>query len=237
MALERKWDAVAPQAFIADGTPQGFITLADTQGFRTKQVAYLKSTSNPVAIPVQVKRVLSPTVLVVGAVDNKIASWTPFDVSAYTVASGAVIGAEEQNKNAIPRDDHYSSIYESDPVVADRTLSVDQYGRPYTPSNTLPVNIIPASGIPFSLGILALPTLVQQLVASLTFDQVTSSTVGNEETLSFSLQSNPITDITLTKTPDGWVLNIGSANESVLLLENGGYFELEDGSGAILLES
>lgn len=237
MALERKWDTVSPQAFIADGTPQGFITLADTQGFRTKQVAYLKSTSNPIAVPVQIKRVLSPTVLVVGAVDNKIASWTPFDVSAYTVASGAVIGAEEQNKNAIPRDDHYSAIYESDPVVADRVISVDQYGRPYTPANTLPVNIIPASGIPFTLGILALPELVKQMVDGLTFDEVTSSTVGNEETLNFSLLNNPVSSLTLTKTPNGWILNISETAGGTLLLEDGDFYELEDGSGSILLEA
>lgn len=142
MALERKWNTVPPQAFAANGTPQGFITLADTRGFRTKQVAYLKSSTLPTAIPVQVKRVLSPTVLVVGRVDNKIASWQPLDISTYTVLSGAVIGAEEQNKNAVPTDDHYSAIYEGDPVVADRVIEVDQYGDFYDADNPMPVSVV-----------------------------------------------------------------------------------------------
>ncbi len=121
-------NAVQPRLFTSNGSPHGAIIVADTAGFRTKQVAYLLKTATP-PLPVQVKRVLSPTMLIVGLVDNKIASWTPLDVSAYTVASGASIGAEEQNKNNIPGDDHYRAIYESDPVVADRAILVDKYGQ------------------------------------------------------------------------------------------------------------
>lgn len=139
MATERKWDAVPPRAFIASGTAQGVITLADTAGFKTKQVAYLSSSTIPAPLAVQVKRVLSPTKLIVGAVDNKIASWKPLDISAYTVVTGAVIGAEEQNKNNVPTDDHYSAVYESDPTVADRVVFVDKYGNFYDDTNPLPI--------------------------------------------------------------------------------------------------
>lgn len=139
MAFERKWDVVPPQTFASDGTAQGIVTLIDTAGFKVKQVAYIRSNTLPTAIQVQIKRVISSTMLIVGKVDNKIASWTPFDLSAYTAASGAVIGAESQDKNNIPGDDHYAAIYESDPTVADRVIPVDQYGNLISQNNPLPV--------------------------------------------------------------------------------------------------
>lgn len=136
--LEGKWDAVAPQSFTADGSSTGQIQVADTAGFRIKQVAYLKDNSNN-TLPVQIKRVLSPTLLIVGQVDNKIASWLPLDISAWTVAIGSRIGAEQQNKANIPTDDHYRAIYESDPVVADRVVQVDKYGNYYDDNNPMPI--------------------------------------------------------------------------------------------------
>lgn len=144
MALEGKMSAVTPQPFTADGTPQGVITVANTAGFRTKQVAYIinntfasPTTGKPLAV--QVKRVLSPTKLIVGLIDQKIASWMPLDISAYLVADGAAIGAEEQNKNNIPWEDHYRAVYESDPVVADRVVFVDKYGNFYDNNNPMPI--------------------------------------------------------------------------------------------------
>ena len=139
MALEKKWNAVAPQAFTIDGNNLGIVTVADTAGFKTKQAAYLRSNTSPDKA-VQIKRVLSPTKLVVGLIDQKIASWVPLDISAYTVASGAVIGAEEQDKIANPPDgDHYKAIYEADPIVADRVIWVDKYGQFYDADNPLPI--------------------------------------------------------------------------------------------------
>lgn len=139
MALEKKWNAVPPQALTVDGNTFGYAVVADTAGFKTKQAAYLKNSANQ-TLAVQVKRVLSSTTLIVGAIDQKIASWTPLDISAWTIASGAVIGAEEQDKIANPTDgDHYKAIYESDPIVADRVISVDKYGQFYDKNNPVPV--------------------------------------------------------------------------------------------------
>lgn len=139
MALERKWNTVSPQLFILDASATGLITLADTIGFKVKQVAYIRSNTLPAPLAVQVKRVISRTMLIVGPVDQKIATWLPLNLSAYTVASGAVIGAEEQKKNDIPEGDHYSAIYEADPTVADRVIGVDPYGDFYTHKNPFPV--------------------------------------------------------------------------------------------------
>lgn len=135
--LEGKLDAVAPQSFTLDGTTDGLVTIGDTAGFRVKQVAYLKNNTSSLAV--QVKRVLSVTQLIVGYVDQKIATWPKLDISVYTVASGAQIGAESQDKSNIPRDDHYRTVYESDPVLADRMVFVDKYGRYYDYNNPFPI--------------------------------------------------------------------------------------------------
>lgn len=141
MAFERKWAAVPPQLFTADGTAFGLITIADTAGFKVKQSAYLSNTANA-KLAIQVKRVLSSTQLIVAIIDNaKMSNWLPLNIVAWTVTSGASISAEEQDKNNIPEVDHYKAIYEADPTVADRVVNVDEYGGFYGSANPLPVSI------------------------------------------------------------------------------------------------
>jgi hypothetical protein len=137
MAFERKWAAVPPQAFTANGNQFGFLTVADVAGFKVKQSAYLVNTAGA-TLAVQIKKIISPTTIVVGLIDNKLSSWIPLDISSWTVASGAAIGAEEQDKNNIPEVDHYKAVYEADPTVADRVVLVDQYGNIYSDANPLP---------------------------------------------------------------------------------------------------
>lgn len=101
MALERKWNTVSPQAFVANGSAFGNITIANTAGFKTKQIAYLQSNSQP-KLQVQVKKVLSKTQLIVGTVNNaQIGQWPNLDISAYTLTDNAAIGAPEQDNNNI----------------------------------------------------------------------------------------------------------------------------------------
>jgi hypothetical protein len=140
MAFERKWGTVPPQALTANGGQFGLVTVADTAGFRVKQVAALKGTALP-NLPVQIKIVLSDQDMIVGHVDNQIANWKPLNISAYTVAASSNISAEWQDKNKITNEDIQKAVYEADPVVALRTLGIDQYGDPYTEANPLPVSI------------------------------------------------------------------------------------------------
>ncbi len=140
MAFERKIGEVLPVAFTADGGEWGLVTVANTAGFRVKASAYVKSNTLP-SLPVQIKIVLSPTTLIVGYVDNQIANWKRLNISAYTVADDAIIGQEWQDKNKITGEDIWKAVYEADPVVALRTIGVDQYGNFYTPDNPLPVAI------------------------------------------------------------------------------------------------
>lgn len=138
MAFERKMATVPPQLFVANGGAFGLVTLADVAGFKVKQSAYLKNTAGTL-LAVQIKRVISPTQLIVGLIDNKLSNWKPLDITSWTVASGAALGAEEQDKNNIPEMDHYRSIYEADPTVADRVIQVDQYGNFYDDDNPFPI--------------------------------------------------------------------------------------------------
>jgi hypothetical protein len=140
MAFERKSGVVPPQLFTADGDQWGLVTVADTAGFRVKQSAYI-ITNNLPALPVQVKVVLSPTQLVVGHIDNQIANWSKINLLPYLVSNAAAIGAQEQDKNKITNEDIQKAAYEADPVVALRTVDVDQYGNFYTLNNPLPVEI------------------------------------------------------------------------------------------------
>lgn len=140
MAFERQWASIAPRAFTANGTTLGVVTVASTTGFRIKQVITLTNTAVPNSSQsFQVKQVLSKTQLVVGPIDQKIPG-TPSDVSSFTVALGANISAGKQDKNAVPEKDHYSAVYEGDPVVADRVILVDENGEIVGENNPLPVN-------------------------------------------------------------------------------------------------
>lgn len=236
MAVEKKWLAVTATPLTANGSNLGIVTVADTAGFKVKGTAFLAANTLPV-IQVQIQRVISPTQMIVGPVGSTPAPNNFTNVSAYTTALNASIGFPEQDKNNIPDKDHYIAVYEGDPTVADRVIPVDQYGQKYTRANTFPVEIVPDTQIPFTLGSLAMPTLVSELIAGLNYDQVVSDNAVGQEVLTFYSGGVPVTTLTLTKTDDGWVLNIGPFLEDFLLLETGSLIELEDGSGELLLET
>lgn len=137
--IERKWLAVIATPLIANGTSIGVVTVADTAGFRTKQSVFLTSSINGQK-QFQVQEVISATQLVVGPVGSRVGRQNFSDVSAFLVADNATMGAVEQDRTANPPDkDHYSAIYESDPVVADRVILVDQFGRLFGNGNPLPI--------------------------------------------------------------------------------------------------
>ena len=233
MATERKWASVPPTPFTANGTAKGVITLADTAGFKTKQAVFLKSNTQPF-LELQVKRVLSKTVLIVGPNDNRIATWTPSDISAYTTADAATIGAAEQDKNNIPEKDHYAAVYESDPTVADRTVDVDKYGNFYDSANPKPVNLFPPTQVPFTFGLLGLPVYVTDMLGSSFYDTVISETSGTTETLTFYDNGSVVNTIIFTKEPGGWMINVIPPANGFIQLEAGGYLLQENTSHLII---
>jgi hypothetical protein len=129
--IEKKWPAVPPQLFTADGSPFGIITIASTLGFKVKQnvsiAAVGQSDHN-----VRVIRVMSLTQMKVGAINPPQGKWfTGIDVSAYTVAAGAYVYANEQDKVPLKLDDIDFAVYDQEPTVAIRSVLVDQLGDYY----------------------------------------------------------------------------------------------------------
>jgi hypothetical protein len=137
MAQERTWNAVPPVLLTANGTTEGVLQVVNTAGFFFGMQVQLNSNlDNP--LTVFIKRVVSSTILWVGAkkggLDHNV------DVSAYTTASSAYVSAAEQPKSTVPDEGRKLATYETDPIDAWRTHSVDQYGNPWSPTNPLPVD-------------------------------------------------------------------------------------------------
>jgi len=135
--FEKQWVAVAPTLFTSNGSANGYIQVVDTKGFKVKATAIISATSQP-NLTVQIKRVISPTQMVVGPLNTAISN-TQVDLSAYTVAAGAFIFQDQQPRVTIAPADIIQAVYEQEPVVAIRTESVDQYGNPYGVGNPLPI--------------------------------------------------------------------------------------------------
>jgi len=133
MALERKWEAVS-QAFTADGTQNGIITVADASGFYAKQKVTLISNTQPSSL-FEVRRITRTTIQV-GDIGSSFNTYS--DVSKYLVADSAQIIAPEQEKPTIRPDDIFQALYNKDPSVALRNLIVDKFGIPI--ESTIDIN-------------------------------------------------------------------------------------------------
>jgi len=136
MAIEKRWAAIAPIAFSADGTTDGVVTLPTTKHIHTKQKVYIQATAQAVLL-LEVKTVLSATQLVVGPINQNLSTIT--DISAYTVAAAAFLYAPEQPRPAIPLQEIERAVFEEEPVVAIRSYLVDDDGDSYDTGNPLPV--------------------------------------------------------------------------------------------------
>jgi hypothetical protein len=136
MAIEKKWESIPPVTFVVDGSVDGVATIPSTSGFKVKQEVYAKSNTVS-AVLLQIKRVLSATQLVLGPKGTNLE--TVSDLTAFTVADGAVIYAEEQARPSIPLQEHERAVYEEEPTVAKRVFIVDELGNPVDAENPLPV--------------------------------------------------------------------------------------------------
>lgn len=129
MAVEQKWPAVAPKLFTTNGSSLGVINLVNTKGLKVKQRIVLAAASLP-DLQVQVKRVYR-TQIIVGplvAEQGKQLLTARTDVSAYTLALGAHLFAEEQDKSRLKLDDMEAATYDQEPTCAWREVQVDQFG-------------------------------------------------------------------------------------------------------------
>jgi hypothetical protein len=146
-AIEKSWPAVAPQAFTADGTTLGVVTIANSAGFKVKQQVVISASGLP-DLTVKIMRFISPTQFYVGPTSPGAGQGLTqrTDVSAYTVLLGAFIYAQEQPKVTIKPDDIWQAVYRQEPGT---TLGVeidDQWGNPINLGNPLPVVVTSGSG-------------------------------------------------------------------------------------------
>lgn len=132
MAFELELGAVTPQAFTADGTATGRVTIAKPHIFKVGQRVDIVSDTVGSAT-YQVRRVYG-TYLTVGSVNGLLKSTS--DVSAYTVAANARISATEQKRPMVPSGEVDRVSYtedqrehEEEPTNARRSVLVDPAGN------------------------------------------------------------------------------------------------------------
>lgn len=135
--FEKRFAAVPAQVFTADGGANGTVSVADTSLFKVKQQVVVAATGKPNLDQLEVKKVLSPTLMIVGPCTGNINATT--NLSAYTVIAGANIFANEQKRPTIGADDFERATYEEEPTVAKRVILVDEFGNKYSEENPLPV--------------------------------------------------------------------------------------------------
>jgi hypothetical protein len=138
--IEKRWKAVPPQLFTADGTADGKILIASDAChlFKVKQQVILKSNTVPSHDILEIKRIMDGAIYV-GLKSENIDS--RYNLSAYLVADSASIEAIEQKRSSVPFEEFTRAEYEEEPVVAKRVILVDECGDKYNDGNPLPVTI------------------------------------------------------------------------------------------------
>lgn len=208
MALERRWRQVSPRSFVEDGKENGEVVLNDTIYLRVKQKVVVRALGEDDLV-LEVKRVSSPTRVVLGPDDNNIN--TRIDLTAYTVAKTASLSAQEQDKKVPGDKDQMKHSYEQEPILARRVIHVDPYGDFYTVSNPMPVQL--------SNGSIDIGTVNAELEVQLSHlddnpnpgDIADSVRVGDGENI---LEINPDGSINTTSSPktSPFIANINIAN-------------------------
>lgn len=124
--LEKRFAAVTPQFFMADGAPNGVIKVVYSGFFKVKQQIIIRSNTQGPTTDLEIKRIPDINTIEIGP-KGKIDARE--DLSMYTVAGGAVIFANEQVRPSIPQEEVIRAVYEEEPVVAYRVIGVDQNGN------------------------------------------------------------------------------------------------------------
>jgi len=137
--FEKRFARVSQQLFDADGTNTGHIFIPDTRLFKVKQKVIVSSTASIDPLHLEVKNVISQTEIVLGPRGGSIKAYA--DLLAFTTTIGSYIQANEQPRSEIPVLEIPRFTYEEEPVVAWRTIMVDDLGDKYNEENPFPVRI------------------------------------------------------------------------------------------------
>jgi hypothetical protein len=96
----------------------------------------------------EVKKVDSNAIMFVGPQGGSIDTRT--DLSAYTLAAGSFIYADQQNRPSVPSHEIVRHAYAEEPVIAHRVTLVDDRGENVSDANPLPIDgniTVTSSGI------------------------------------------------------------------------------------------
>jgi hypothetical protein len=134
--FEKRLAAVPPQLLTGNGPQLGQITVADASLYKVKQVIHIQSTTaTPQAF--EIKQIIDIHTMFLGPIGGNISAFS--NVSAWLVADGAFIFANEQLRPKIPEQEVERATYEEEPTVARRVILVDPMGTKIDDSNPLPV--------------------------------------------------------------------------------------------------
>jgi hypothetical protein len=122
--LEKFYKEIPSQLFTANGTSNGVVTIASTAFFKLGQLIVILNPSLPSAAG-EIKAIISDTQMAVGPQGSN--PNMRIDLSAYDTAS--TISAPEQQRPTIATQDIERYTYEEAPIVARRTIPVDDTGN------------------------------------------------------------------------------------------------------------
>lgn len=137
MFVEKKRIGVSPRPLTANGGSDGTVTVSNIKDFFVKQTIILTSNSlQPREL--EIKRFIDKNSFKVGPKGQTIRTYS--DVSDFLVSDNAFISAPEQDRPGIKPDEIRRAVYAEEPVVAERSILVDEYGDYYGQDNPLPTS-------------------------------------------------------------------------------------------------
>ena len=122
--LEKFYKEIPSQLFTATGTSNGVVTIASTVSFKLGQLVVILNPSLP-SVAGEIKVIFSETQMAIGPQGSN--PNMRIDLSAYGVSS--TVSAPEQQRPPIATQDIERYTYEEAPIVARRTVAVDDTGN------------------------------------------------------------------------------------------------------------
>lgn len=122
--LEKFWKEIPSQLFTANGTYNGIVTVASTRDYKLNQFIVILNPSLP-SVAAEIKAILSDTQMAVGPQSS--GPNMRIDLSGYDTSSS--ISAPEQPRPSVATQDIERFTYEEAPIVARRSVAVDDSGN------------------------------------------------------------------------------------------------------------
>lgn len=133
MAIEKSWAKIGPFDLLQNGDNDGTVVLNSTRNLYVKQQIILQNATT--AKFLEIKAILSNQTLKVGPKGGSLENYE--DISMF-LAVDSTLRAEKQARPSIPEKEYERSVFAEEPIVAKRTISVDELGNYYNVDNPVP---------------------------------------------------------------------------------------------------